>query len=165
MDGLPIGAWSNYLSVQAEAAATLTGLVFVAVSINLARVLSVPGLTGRAAESILQLFGVVILSTSVLIPGQPRVAIGSEVLVLGFLLWLAQTVLQIRYLNRKTGHPRSWGITRIIQTQLATVPFCVSGILLLRGSPAGLYWLAPGLIFSLAAGVASAWILLVEILR
>jgi hypothetical protein len=98
MDALPIGAWSNYLSVQAEAAATLTGLVFVAVSINL-------------------------------------------------------------------GHPRTWGITRIIQTQLATVPFCFSGILLLRGSPAGLYWLAPGLIFSLAAGVASAWILLVEILR
>jgi modulator of FtsH protease len=165
MDAAAVTAWSNYLSVQAEVAATLTGLVFVAVSINLTRVLSIPGLTGRAAESILQLLGAVVISTTVLIPGQPAVMLGGEVLVLGIVLWVVQTLLQVRYLTSKTGHPRKWGITRILQTTLANVPFCISGILLLRGSPAGLYWLAPGLIFSLFAGVASAWVLLVEILR
>ena len=49
-----ISEWSNLLSVQAEAAATLTGLVFVAVSINLTRVMAYPTLPGRAGESILQ---------------------------------------------------------------------------------------------------------------
>jgi hypothetical protein len=165
LDAISIAAWSNYLSVQAEAAATLTGLVFVAVSINLSRVLAIPGLTGRAAESMMQLFGVVIISTTALIPRQPQVALGMEILILGLLLWLVQTVLQLHYLTRKTGHPRRWGITRIVQTQLANVPFCISGILLLRGSGAGMYWMAPGCIFSLFAGVASAWVLLVEILR
>ncbi len=29
----------------------------------------------------------------------------------------------------------------------------------------GLYWLAPGIILSIAAGVSNAWVLLVEILR
>jgi hypothetical protein len=86
VDAISIAAWSNYLSVQAEAAATLTGLVFVAVSIHLTRVLSVPALTGRAAESILQLFGVAITSTTVLIPRRPQVVVGSEVLALGFAL-------------------------------------------------------------------------------
>ncbi len=161
----PIDAWSNYLAVQAGAAATLTGLVFVSVSINLSRILSIPGLPGRAAESLLQLFGVVVISTTALIPRQSPVALGIEFLALGFTLWLAQTVLQVRYLTSKTGHPRMWGVTRIVQTQFANVPFCVAGILLLRGSPAGLYWLAAGLVFSLIAGVASAWVLLVEILR
>jgi hypothetical protein len=52
----------------------------------------------------------------------------------------------------------------VVQTQLANVPFVVAGILLLRGSAAGLYRLAPGCIFSLAAGVANAWVLLLEIL-
>ncbi len=150
---------------MAGAAATLTGLVFVAVSINLRRVLSVPGLTGRAAESMTQMFGVVVISSMALIPRQPAIALGAEILAVGFALWLYQTVIQIRYIRTKTGHPRYWIVTRIIQTQLANVPLCVAGVLLLAGWPAGLYWLVPGFIFSLIAGVASAWVLLVEILR
>lgn len=160
-----IAGWSNYLSVLAGAAATLTGLVFVAVSINLSRVLSIPGLTGRAGESLMQLFGVVVISTTALIPQQPPVALGTEILVVGSLLWLVETGFQLRYITSRTGHPRRWGIVRMVQTQFANVPFCVAGILLLRGSAAGMYWLAPGFIFSLVSGVVSAWVLLVEILR
>jgi hypothetical protein len=33
------------------------------------------------------------------------------------------------------------------------------------GTLGGLYWLVPGLIFSMIIGVATAWALLVEILR
>jgi hypothetical protein len=113
----------------------------------------------------MQLFGVVIISTNALIPRQPPAFLGTEILVLGSALWLFQTVLQIGYVTSKTGHPRLWVIVRIAQTQLANIPFGISGILLLRGSPAALYWLAAGFIFSMAAGVASAWVLLVEILR
>jgi hypothetical protein len=165
LDPTSLAAWSNYLSVLAGAGATLTGLVFVAVSINLTRVLSTPGLTGRAAESIMQLFGVVVIATTALIPGQSLTAFGTEVLVLGSGLWLVQTVLQVRYLRSKTGHPVGWAVIRMAQTLFANIPFCIAGVLLLLGSTAGLYWLAPGCIFSLVAGVASAWVLLVEILR
>ncbi len=62
-------------------------------------------------------------------------------------------------------HPIHWGLIRVVQTQLAYVPFFVSGILLLGRSTAGPYWMVPGLIFALIAGVANAWVLLVEILR
>jgi hypothetical protein len=162
---MSIADWSNFLIAQAGAAATLTGLVFVAVSINLSRVLSTPGLTGRAAESILQLFGVLVISTIALIPQQPAVALGTEILVLGAGLWIIQTMLQIQYSLAKTGHPRYWVIVRVVWTQFACIPFLVAGVLLLRGSSAGFYWLAPGFVFSLMAGVSSAWVLLVEILR
>jgi hypothetical protein len=47
----------------------------------------------------------------------------------------------------------------------SSLPFLVAGILLLYGSEAGLYWIAAGIIISLAAGVWHAWVLLVEILR
>jgi hypothetical protein len=50
-------------------------------------------------------------------------------------------------------------------SQFATVPFCIAGILLLLWNPDGLYWLVPGFGFSFVAGVMSAWVLLVEILR
>jgi len=160
-----IADWSTYLAAQAGAAATLTGLVFVAVSINLSRLLSITGLTGRAAESIMQLFGVLIVSTSALIPRQSIATLGTEILIAGLALWLFQTVLQVRHMASKLGHPRSWIIARVIQTQLASIPCCIAGILLLRGSSAGLYWLALGSLSSLISGVASAWVFLEEILR
>ncbi len=52
-----IASWTGFLSVAAGAAATLTGLIIVTVSINLSRVLEFPGLADRAGESILQMFG------------------------------------------------------------------------------------------------------------
>jgi hypothetical protein len=165
LDNQSVAEWSNYLSVMAGAAATLTGLVFVAVSINLSRVLTVPGLSGRAAESIMQLFGVVLISTSGLIPRQTELLLGIEIVVAGAALWLVENVIQIRYLRSNTNHPRVWGIVRIVQTVLANLPFCISGILLILGMPEGLRWLPLGCVFSLIAGVANAWVLLIEILR
>jgi hypothetical protein len=106
LDVISISNWSNYLSAMAGASATLTGLVFVAVSINLSNVLSVPGLTGRAAESMTQLFGVLVLSTITLVPRQSAIALGTEILILASALWFFQTVLQIRYMRSHTGHPR-----------------------------------------------------------
>ncbi len=165
MDSISIAGWSNFFSVQAEVAATLTGLVFVAVSLNLSRILAVPGLIGRAGESLLDLFGVVLISTCALIPDQPNVALGIEIVALSALNWLVQSNSQVRYLRANTGHPRFWGITRICQTQFALVPFLGAGILLMTGSPGAPFCLAAGCVFSLFAGVANAWVLLVEILR
>jgi thiol-disulfide isomerase/thioredoxin len=49
---LPLSEWQTLLAVHAGASATLTGLVFVAVSINIAKIIEIPGLSGRAGDSI-----------------------------------------------------------------------------------------------------------------
>jgi hypothetical protein len=49
MGHVAIQAWHNYLLATAGMA-TLTGLVFIAVSINLAQILTVPGLTSLAVD-------------------------------------------------------------------------------------------------------------------
>jgi modulator of FtsH protease len=162
---LSVAEWSSYASVLAEVAATLTGLVFVAVSINLSRVIATPGLPGRAAETTLQLFGVVMIASSALIPRLPDAAFGMEILIVAAALWLTQTAFQIAYVRRKPDHPRWWAVARMIQSGLATAPFCICGILLLCGAPGALYWLPIGCILSCIAGLAGAWVLLVEILR
>lgn len=77
---LPLDEWQTLLSVQAESAATLTGPVFVAVSINLQKVLSSPGLPGRAAESLAQFLQVFFVSTTALIPGQTAAALATEII-------------------------------------------------------------------------------------
>jgi len=160
-----MGEWSTLLAVQAGAAATLTGLVFVAVSINLSKIMAVHGLSGRAAESIFQLLQVFFIATAGLIPHQSDWAFGVELLVISTALWMAQLTAQLRYLSKRAGHPWSWFVTRALATQLATIPFWVAGIELLVGMPGGTYWLVPGFVFSFAAGVLSAWVLLIEILR
>jgi modulator of FtsH protease len=162
---LPLREWQSFFSVQASAAATLTGLVFVAVSINLGRILSVPGLPGRAGESLLQFLQVFFISSSVLIPRQPLGRAAAEILAVSVASWTAQTVSQIRYSQSRAGHPLSWILTRTAMSQLAAVPFWVAGILLLLGNPDGLFWLVPGFALSFVAGVISAWVLLIEILR
>ena len=57
MSTYDIAGWTGFLAAAAGVAATLTGLLFVAVSINLARILEFPGLPERAAETIVQLLG------------------------------------------------------------------------------------------------------------
>ena len=71
---------------SAGAAAALTGLIFVAVSINLAQILNDRRLPIRAAETLSVLLGLPLLSVFILVPGQPRAALGTEIGVLGLLM-------------------------------------------------------------------------------
>jgi len=137
----------------------------VAVSLNLTEIMSVPGLPGRAGESILQFLEAFFISTVALIPGQPEWILALEFLAIGLVIWLAQVIGQIRYLRQRAGQPWSWFVNRAVLSQLATLPFLVAGVTLWFGVPGALYWLVPGFVFSFAAGIISAWVLLVEILR
>jgi hypothetical protein len=157
--------WNALLAVEAGAAATLMGLVFVAVSINLTRIMSIPGLPGRGAESIMQFFQVFLISTAALIPRQSEQIFAIEVLAIAAASWCAQVAAQVRYLKVRTGHPWAWFVFRAVMSQFATLPFGVAGITLLFGVPSAMYWLVPGFVFSFLAGVVSSWVLLVEILR
>jgi hypothetical protein len=161
----PLYEWQTLLAVQAGAAATLTGLIFVSVSINLARIIAFPGLPARAAESIFQFLQVFFICTAMLTPGQPLIAIALEILTIAMFSWAMQVISHFRYGRMRTGHPRLWLMIRIVQTQLAGIPLFVGATLLLLGNPAGLYWLVLGFVFSFIAGVANAWVLLIEVLR
>lgn len=161
----PLAEWQTFFAVQAGAAATLTGLVFVAVSINLSHIMEVRGLPGRAVESLLQLLQVFFIAGAALVPRQSIAVLAGEILAISAVSWLIQTIAQIRYARSRTGHPRLWLLSRTVMSQVSTMPFWVAGILLALRNSGGLYWLVPGIAFSFVAGVMSAWVLLVEILR
>jgi hypothetical protein len=162
---LPLSEWQTFFSVQAECAATLTGLVFVAVSINLTKILTSPGLPGRAAESIAQFLQVFFICSAGLIPGQKAMALGLEAVVVRLLSWLLQILSQVRYARSRSGHPKWWLIARALKTHIGSLPLFVASLYLLDGSAAGLAWLVPGFLLSFLAGVVNAWILLIEINR
>ena len=76
-----------------------------------------------------------------------------------------QIFAHIRYARSRSGHPVLWLMIRILQTQLASIPLLIGGTCLLLGLPGGMYWLVPGFVLSFVAGVANAWVLLVEVVR
>jgi hypothetical protein len=157
--------WVEFGVALAGAAAVLAGLVFVAVSINLEKVLEVHGLPGRAGESIVMFAGVLILSFSLLMPGQSRAAVGIELLAGGVLLVALLVLIALPGLNRPTRQPLSWRITRIVVALATSVPVIVAGVSMLLEAGGGLYWLAAAFALALAAGIANAWVLLVEVVR
>jgi UDP-N-acetylenolpyruvoylglucosamine reductase len=86
----PIAEWQTYLAVQAGAAATLTGLVSVAVSLNLSKIMAVASLPGRAGESIVQFLGAFFLSSVALIPRQHVTMLAAEILTISVSSWAIQ---------------------------------------------------------------------------
>lgn len=162
--GVPITAgWENFFVAEAGASAALTGLIFVAVSINLSKILALPHLPGRAAQALLVLLPVLMISTFGLVPGQSAYLLGAEILVVCAVCILGMSWLQVR--DRVHVQRRLWVVSIVLTSQIPLLPFVVSGMLLLLGGPHALYWLVPGTLLSFAAGVLSAWVLLVEILR
>jgi hypothetical protein len=155
--------WTDLFIASAGASAALAGLVFVAVSINIERILKLEGLPERALETVLLLLSVVVVSLLGLIPGQSRSALGAELLAEGALAAALVTTLAIRSLPARS--PPGWLVTRLAVSWLGTLPLLVGGATLLAAAGGGLYWTAAGVIAAILGGVANAWVLLVEILR
>ena len=158
-----IAGWTVFFSVAAGVAATLTGLIFVAVSINLSRILEFPGLSDRAAESLLQLVAALVIPLIALVPDQSLTMLGAQITLGGIILWIVQFRLQRRSLHITEGRRRPF--LSFALAQVATIVFIIGGVSMLARAFGGLYWLVPGIIFSIAVGVSNAWVLLIEILR
>lgn len=160
-----VGDWSTFFAAQVGAGAALTGLVFVALSINLKQILSFPGLPSRSAEAIILLMQPVIVGALVLIPEQRLVAVGIEILVVGGLTWyqITKMIWDARTLLAK--QPVWQRLTRVGFAEAATLSQLVAGAMLVAGVEQGLYVEAGALLICLIDGVVDAWVLLVEILR
>ncbi len=156
--------WSDLFVASAGASAALAGLVFVAVSINLERILQYKGLPERALETVALLVSVLLISIVGLVPGQSHVALGAEVLGLALALALFIGRLPTSYTGPDEV-PRAWSLGRWALRLVGVVPFLVGGVSLLVESGGGLYWVVGGIVFATLAAVANAWVLLVEILR
>ena len=157
--------WSNFFAAEVGAIAALTGLIVVAVSINLTRILSFEQLPARAGESLVILISALLIAGLGLVPGQPVAAFGAETLGIG-LVALA-VALQNLWRSRipVEGVTRGKIFLRAFVNALVVLPLVIGGAVLLSGSMAGVYLVAVGILASLAAGVWGAWVLLVEILR
>jgi hypothetical protein len=162
--------WESFFVAQAGAAAALSGLLFVGVSINVRTIVASTRLVRRALEAFVLLVEVLILAVVILVPDSSSTAIGWGLLGVGALAWAIVTRghLQVAATSRSPEAavtPRGSVPTQILLGQAATVPFVVGAVTLIIGAGGGLYWFAPGVVFAFVAALLNAWVLLIEIER
>jgi hypothetical protein len=157
--------WGDFLVAAAGAASALAGLVFVALSINLTRILELPGVSGRAGETILLLATALVSALLALIPGQSPSRLGTMLLVVWLVTWGLPTIVQVRIVSRRDYQRFRYWLMRFTLHQGATMPLLLAGLSLRGYVAGGLRWLAAALILSLIVALINAWVLLVEIVR
>jgi modulator of FtsH protease len=160
-----MSGWENFFIAEIGASAALAGLIFVGVSINLTRILSLPGLPNRALLALIYLLTILVVCSLLLVPGQAVMLVGIEVLVVGFIVWITATMLDVTILQKRDPHYRSQYMFNMVLTQFAVLPYVVAGIFVLTLGTDGLYWLVPAIVISFIKAILDAWVLLVEINR
>ena len=101
----------------------------MAISINVDRILKLPGIPERALETVLLLLAVLLISIVGLIPSQSNDALGVELLVLALVFGGVIARLERRSLP-KTPQPPSQVLMRIFLIVAATLPMIVGGVTL-----------------------------------
>jgi hypothetical protein len=157
--------WTNFGLATAGTAATLAGLLFVAVSINLKRILEFPNLPARAAQTLILFATPLVAGIFLLVPAQPRAALGWELLVTGVGVGAFQVVIDARSSRADEETRLTWLFGRILPGILSCGCLAVAGAALLAQAAGGLYWLVPSVVAAIVFGLLNVWVLLVEILR
>ena len=158
--------WTDFFAAAATASAALAGLVFVALSVNIGRIIQFSHLPARAGAAMATLI-LILVSSMVMLVHQDILPLGIEILAFtvccGWLViksirlsWKAQAV------HQRPG--REWKIETAVGF-VELVPFLAGAVLLIANNAAGFYAVAAGVILVFIFAVMNAWVLLVEILR
>jgi len=164
MGAYDTAAWQNFYVMVGGAAAALTGLLFVAMSLHAKAIIAHPLYGTRAVGTLLSLMTQLFVAGTVLIP-QSEIALGIEVEAAA-LLSVIQTVRGV-VVTLQTAERRFRSRTRTalegIGAAIWIVLFVASGISLIAHAGGGLYLLAAVMPFMFGWNVYVAWVLITEV--
>ena len=169
MTAYDLDAWGEFFLGTAGAVAALSGLIFVAVSVNLPKILAAEKseggsfLTGRAIEALVALLSVLGISVFGLAPDLGNVAFGFVLLVAAIFCIIAPVRLVTVVIGTK--HRPAGFVSRLAFAAALVALLVVSGVSLLAGIGGGLYWLPFAVVLAVTVAAVNAWVLLVEVMR
>jgi len=147
-----LAPWSTFAQVAGTAAASLIGLLFVAVSIRIDFIARSQELRNRAAQT-LSLFGTVLVTAILIaIPGQATEALGAELTALAVIAGGGLLVLDRRAKADASTQAIRKTLEVITPTTIVSILLLVSGVLLVFGVRGGLYVLIVPVLAALTGG-------------
>ena len=163
-------SWYGFFAAQVASTAALAGLLFVALSVNIASILRYSWLPARAAQTLVVLMGALALSSLQLFPAAAHAFVAYADVAVSVVTY----AVTCRLSDVFTRIPAEWRAkpdraraltVNLAASQLATLPPLAGSLLIVLGNSAGYYAIACGVILALGFGLLNSWVLLVEILR
>jgi hypothetical protein len=167
-EGFRLEKWSTFAVVAGGAAAVLTGLLFVAVSIRIDVIAKCQELRNRAAQTLTLFVTVLFIAILLSIPDQSLWVLGVELVALAVITGAGLLVLGRRARvgpdpRDATAHAVASILDAVAPNAITSILLVTAGLLLVFGLHAGLDVLVLPVLVALAGGVTSAWLLLTKI--
>jgi hypothetical protein len=160
LDGYRPDQWHDFFVMVGGAAAVLTGLVFVALSVNLNTVTQDASHRYRAIDTLSGMTGVFVICALALMGGQDHRAVGIEWLVIAAVS-LAIYIRGYAKAVRLAGSSEWLRFGRVIVVTVIYLAQLVGAALLVADHAAGLYVAAIAMTAALAFMISGAWLLVV----
>jgi len=160
------GAWQNFYVMTGGAAAALTGLLFVAMSIHSKAIMAHPVFGSRAVTTLISLLTQLALAGVVLAPGQSVLVQGIEVETAALLsvLWSAISIWRVRQELVVSETRSAFRVTmEILGGSIWLILFLASGLSLILRVGGGFYLLAVVMLFMFGWNVYFCWSLIAEV--
>jgi hypothetical protein len=159
-----LAGWSDFHVAMVGATAALAGLVIVAASVNIDKVITVRTVTSRLAVSIATLVLAILVSGVALMPGIPLLWVGATTVV----ATIPTAAFQFHASFTLARDTRGSQVEQFLRSAIGFVPilaYLAAGALCLAGQPAGVLVSAVGTLTAIVAAILMSWIALVEVLR
>ncbi len=144
----------------------MTGLIFVAVSLNRDRIAGNPHLSAIAVQTLMLFLlplGIAIMITA---PGQASWVVGTELMAVGGLAAIVIARAERRKKRSSSGTDADSRLAQLLDHNspnlLTTALTVIAGLTVVIGHGGGLYWVIPAVFFALVGGVVNAWLLLIR---
>ena len=154
------GLWSNFFVLVGTGSAALTGLVFVAISVNLKGVLKDATHTYRAINMLNGFTAVFVLSSFALMGQQTNRTLGVEWLLVSLLAIAVNTNGYRRGFSAR-GSRYALSFVRVAGGSACYLCQIIGSVLFIFGVGAGIYVSAIGVIINFYLLVSGSWLLIV----
>ena len=143
------------------ASGALTGLLFVAVSLNASRIAGHQGLRASAAQTLVLFLTPLVMAAALLTPDQADWALGAELIAIGLTTsWILLSMRRVKRTLTDDDQRLIEIFNRRGPNVMVMLLFVASGIVLVCGESNGLYLLLPALLVAQVSGVLNAWLFL-----
>jgi len=164
VSAIDLASWGQFNVAMAGATAALAGLVIVAASVNIGRIVRTPTLTSRLGAAIGVLVLALVVSAVGLVPDVSPVAYGWAIVI----ATLGAAVFQLQATRRIVSDRSPTARARVLKLLLGYLPigaYLAAGGMIAAGVGAGMLVAAVACLLAIASALVTSWVVLVEVLR